>query len=813
MTTTDERASERPLDLIRRRLSLTPAGDDPHQWSAKCPAHDDHRESLSVHEIPETRNVLLNCRAGCETDAVLAMLGLEPEDLLAAMEWKLASIAHRRRQAQLATNDDAAILSDQDPDGLPLLAAHRIRLMDHYGLSAETIREAGLRTCTDREEAAKLLNRKFYPRSNGAAIVIPYRDAGGATVLCRLRPDSPPVKKTGKAQKYLQPSRTPPRLYVPPRTFPALADVEKPLIVTEGEFKSLAAMQHGFCCVALPGVDCWHPKGKLSTLSPDLAEVAWQNRSVFVAFDSDAATNENVQRAERELAAALGAHGAKVKIVRIPMGEPDAEGTPTKTGVDDFLKAKGREEFQQLLDAAEEPKPPQPGEFLDAASEMDPAIEAEHFLATLKIAGVLKLRFWMETWYQWSDGRYGEARSAEVRAAVVNHLNKRYLGVHARHVSDLLEHLRAKAILPGNVEPPSWLESPPGNWPAAECLPTRNAVVHLPSLVESKQPCEVAASPAFFATTATEFPLDLNASRPDAWLAFLRAQWNNDPQSIEALQEWFGYLLTPDTRHQKLLMLVGPKRSGKGTIARVLTSLVGKENVTGPTLSGLATNFGLWPLLGKSVAIISDARLSGRADQAAVVERILSITGEDAITIDRKNLTPLTLQLPTRFVILTNELPKFTDASGAIVSRCVLLHTTRSFYGQEDHGLTEKLLAELPGILLWAIEGWRRLRERGRFMQPESGRESLGEMDDIASPVSAFMRERCEVKAGATVVVKDLFEAYKQWCKEQGRDHVGTAQSFGRDLKAVEPRIRTAQPRNGSERLRVYVGIRLAGES
>lgn len=710
-------------------------------------------------------------------------------------------------------SDDAAYLASRDPDGLPLLTTHRIRLMDHYGLSAETIRAAGLRTCTDRDEAAKLLNRKSYPRSNGQAIVIPYRDAVGAELLCRLRPDNPPVsQKSGKPQKYMQPSKVPPRLYVPPPAFAALANLTEPLIITEGEFKSLSAVQHGFLCVALPGVDCWHPKGKLSTLSPDLAAIAWRDREVFIAFDSDAVTNDNVQRAERELAAALTSHGAKVKIVRIPSGEPDAAGNAGKMGVDDFLNAKGREEFQKLLDLAEEPKPPEPGEFLDSAADMDPAIEAEHFLAARKVAGLPTLRYWMEAWHQWSDGRYIEARPAEVRATVVNHLNKRYLGVHARHVSDLLDQLRAKAILSGSIEPPAWLTPAPNRWLASECLPTRNAVVHLPSLVEESEPCEIAATPALFTTTATEFALDLNAPPPDTWLTFLRDQWQDDPQSIEALQEWFGYLLTPGTRHQKLLMLVGPKRSGKGTVARVLTALVGRGNVTAPTLSGLATNFGLWPLLGKSVAIISDARLSGRADQAAVVERILSITGEDAITVDRKNLAPLTIQLPTRFVILSNELPKFVDASGAIVSRVILLHTTRSFYGHEDHNLTDKLLAELPGILLWAIEGWRRLQERGRFLQPESGRESLGEMDDIASPVAAFMRERCEVKAGAAVAAKELFEAYRTWCKEQGRDHVGTAQSLGRDLKAVEPRIRTAQVRDGGSRYRAYQGIRLISD-
>ena len=142
-----------------------------------------------------------------------------------------------------------------------------------------------------------------------------------------------------------------------------------------------------------------------------------------------------------------------------------------------------------------------------------------------------------------------------------------------------------------------------------------------------------------------DFDLDLNAPRPEAWYRFLESLWPDDKQSVATLQEMFGYLLTLDTRQQKIFLLVGPKRSGKGTIARVLTGIVGKGNVAAPTLAGMATNFGLWSLIGKSVAIISDARLSGRADQVAVVERLLSISGEDAITIDRKNLQPLTCRV------------------------------------------------------------------------------------------------------------------------------------------------------------------------
>src|SRR5262249_21727672 len=156
---------------------------------------------------------------------------------------------------------------------------------------------------------------------------------------------------------------------------------------------------------------------------------------------------------------------------------------------------------------------------------------------------------------------------------------------------------------------------------------------------------------------------------PQRWRRFLRELWGDDVESMETLAEVMGYVLGGGTEQQKLFLAVGPKRSGKGTIGRVLTGLLGAHNTAAPTLSSLTSNFGLSPLTSKPLAIISDARLSRRADSSVAVERLLSISGEDTLTVDRKYRDPWTGRLPTRFLILTNELPRFADASGALASR------------------------------------------------------------------------------------------------------------------------------------------------
>ena len=77
------------------------------------------------------------------------------------------------------------------------------------------------------------------------------------------------------------------------------------------------------------------------------------------------------------------------------------------------------------------------------------------------------------------------------------------------------------------------------------------------------------------------FAYDPDAPKPTRWLRFLDELWGDDEESKATLAEWFGYVLSGDTAQQKMFLLVGPKRSGKGTIARVLTGLLGAHNTAG----------------------------------------------------------------------------------------------------------------------------------------------------------------------------------------------------------------------------------------
>jgi putative DNA primase/helicase len=418
----------------------------------------------------------------------------------------------------------------------------------------------------------------------------------------------------------------------------------------------------------------------------------------------------------------------------------------------------------------------------------DPHRLARILLAEYQHEGQSTLRFHRDEFHRWARGAYRIVSESELQSSLAATIKDEFdrlnlaaveaweaLGEkdergkpapkpEARKVSrNLVANaalaLQSMTLLPGDVVAPAWIDDK-APFDPSEVVPTRNALVYLPEVVKIHpmhragtgpvdQSMAVASpTPHFFCPYALDFSFDPDSPTPDEWLKFLDLLWHGDPESIGTLQEWFGYCLTADTRQQKILFLVGPKRAGKDTIARILTTLVGAENVGDPTVASLANPFGLAPLIGKPLAVVSDARLSGRIDTSVIVERLLTISGEGRLTIDRKYTEAWTGKLPTRFVLISNELPKVNDASGALASRLILLRLTESFLGREDKALFDRLCLELPGVFLWAVEGWRRLRERGQFLQPKSGEDLIESLEELTSPVLAFLRDRCEMGAG-----------------------------------------------------------------
>jgi len=255
------------------------------------------------------------------------------------------------------------------------------------------------------------------------------------------------------------------------------------------------------------------------------------------------------------------------------------------------------------------------------------------------------------------------------------------------------------------------------------------------------------------------------------WVRFLDEVFDSDIERIALLQEWLGYLLSPSRRHHKMLMLIGPPRSGKGTIGRILRHVVGGQNYAAGNLSLFAKDSFLDALRTKPVLFVSDAETKMHPSVlGAVIERLKTISGNDEINFTRKFKSNISETLPCRITMGANGIPRLFDDSGALASRFMLLTMDRSFLDNGDNFLDEALIAEIEGIAAWALAGLERLNVTGKFTVPSASIDETQYLKEAYSPLRLFIDEICEQVDGSHTTTTDLYLAYKVWALGQGDD-------------------------------------------
>lgn len=717
------------------------------------------------------------------------------------------------------------------------------------GIPLHVAEEAEIRPVA-AEKAARLLGRNFQKKPCPDAMMIPYCDldgkpvADGGNPYFRLRFHGEGLEAhDGKRQRYAQSPGSDPHVYIPPglsdafRKFPVL-------VFTEGELKALSATAHGIPTVGLGGIQSWSdpearfmskqgaaarglPVPALDHESPihheliqiiDAAKRA-EVQKILVLGDSDGRVerdaagkitkgNSAVESAVKKLAKALQWQCGNIEVYRdfCPNPEPE-EGEPEaeKWGLDDWIVAKGEAEVKRVLFGVTSNKFKRAISF----SEREHLPMAEWYRAKFRADGTPGLIYWREDFYRWNGLHWAKMEDKPLQADLHRWLER--VPIYDKKegsiaptrglAENVWATLQRIAHVATNIDAPFRLTDPPQALPKGRFAVLQNGILDLNS--RDLHP----ATPELFQPNPLSFDYQPGASCP-GWERFLSTLWPDSPESVELLKQWAGYLISGDTSRQKILFMIGPRRSGKGTILRVFTDLLGPENVTSALLTGLGGDFGLANLAGKALACFPDARLTGQADQGPIVERLLSISGEDAILVNRKYRDALTMRIPSRLILVSNELPKLTDASGALVSRLLILKMTESFYGREDHALSDRLIRELPGIFNWALAGLDDLTASGRFTEPETSKGIREDAERLSSPVFAFVQDCCLIGPNYRVIKTNLYQAWKTWCEEAGH-HPGSDAMFSRNLSAAI-QVEEFRPReNDGTRPHCWIGVGL----
>ncbi|MEU3981780.1 phage/plasmid primase, P4 family [Streptomyces sp. NPDC026672] len=464
-----------------------------------------------------------------------------------------------------------------------------------------------------------------------------------------------------------------------------------------------------------------------------------------------------------------------------------------RAGVDHGLRHIGTPEHEtRVWEERRTPSATDGAEILPPPS--NPMATARALMVRWTVQEMPTLRHWNDQWLRWHGSHWVETTGTDLRADIYPALESAHylqgktpLPWHPnrRKVADLIEAMQAVAYLSATVQAPSFL-------PCAGCVQgavqgaVQGSKCGLTCTVQGVQGTEqkktpigavVACSnglldvatrtlhpltPRFFNFVSVPFDYDPDAPPPQRWLRFLDSVWGDDPDSIRALQDWFGYMVSGRTDLEKILYVQGPTRSGKGTIERTMTALVGEDNRASTTAAKLATDFGLESLIGKSLAVIPDSRVP-KENSEIVLERLLSISGGDPVSVSRKYQRDYIGQIPARLVLMSNNLPDFRDPSGALSGRLVILSMTKSFLGQEDTTLKEAIAGEMPGILNWALDGLERVERRGYLTEPASSAAARGITEESSSPLKTWIEDTFTLGSEMVISKKDMYDAYAEW--------------------------------------------------
>ena len=695
-----------------------------------------------------------------------------------------------------------------------------IRIYDNHladlkssGLNGTTIRDSGCFSAT-RQEVKAILG--FDCGSPG--LVFPYEPNGYA----RAKPDVPMQSPGGRPGKYLSAKGSPNRLYIPPNLKPSvLQDASKDMIATEGEKKGLCGNQYGFHTVSLPGVYCFMTKSESgeSVPTPDLNLIKWEGRRTFIVYDSDASLKPEVRKASMRLKDELKSRGAVVFIVRLPEG-PDGE----KWGLDDFLMHEGPEALRERLketcqgkyaeDVDENWRPWwKPGK---ARPSFQPGILADIFAQSEEAEA---------DWEKWRQEAKPVSLARQDIECVTDGTSVSYAGgdfwvygpkapgvwrVVDREVIErwVTRIVSTSAVRPSNVR--GVIDLLCGL--AYRDLSDYNADTSHLNVKNGKLDLDtfdlVSHRKEDLSTIQLDISYDPTADCP-RFQRFLDEVivdevGNPDREAQRVVQEFAGYTLTTDTRHEKALLLLGEGSNGKSVLLRILEMLVGSCNVSSVPLEQMSNEFRLAELYGKLLNVA--AEVSSRGSNPVNGDMFKQLVSGDLIQASKKYHPPFNFHPTAKHIFAMNDLPRIYDTSHGFWRRILVVKFRRTFSEKEQQkDLHERLASEAPGILLWALMGLAALREQGRFTEARSVLRETEQFRRESNPVSTFVEECCEVgDPEARVSTAKLFEEYRTWA---GRNEYKPVPSswFGRHLTRHDSRIRSEKIQGA----RGWKGIRL----
>ncbi|WP_162559675.1 phage/plasmid primase, P4 family [Methylobacterium radiodurans] len=310
--------------------------------------------------------------------------------------------------------------------------------------------------------------------------------------------------------------------------------------------------------------------------------------------------------------------------------------------------------------------------------------------------------------------------------------------------------------------------------------------------------------PAHRLTRLTPIVYDEKARCP-VFERFLRQRLGHEPELIAFLQKAVGLTLTGVVSEQVLFFLQGEGGTGKSTFVNLIRELLGSFAVHTPVESFTTKQFepirtDLARMAGARMVTAGEIHPSQQFDEAA----IKGLTGGDPITARFMRQDLIQFMPQFKLWLYANHFPKVRATDNAFWRRIRVLPFINVVpEGTAKKGLPERLRAELPGVLNWAVAGCLAWQREG-LEPPNVVRAATEAWRHGADHVSRYLRERTVQDIGARVGATDLHSDFGAWCTAAGEQPVSLA-TFKARLIALG---RVSRKTNKGH---FWIGLRLRG--
>lgn len=260
--------------------------------------------------------------------------------------------------------------------------------------------------------------------------------------------------------------------------------------------------------------------------------------------------------------------------------------------------------------------------------------------------------------------------------------------------------------------------------------------------------------------------LDFN---PDADCPIFKKVVNDalDKDTANVLQEMCGYLLFPDSRHEKIGVLVGEGRNGKSVILNMISYALGEENVTHFGLQQITDASGVFiaNMVGKLANICHDSGNLIKVGNEGILKQYAS--GEPIMAKILYQQPTITTNYP-HSIIAVNALPVSADVSDGYFRRFLIIDFPHQIpLNKVDRQLFAKMKPERMGVLLWIIEGMKRLLSESDFSESKAVVDIKKQYRKDNNIVATFLDEfEFRPSKTETRALNEIFRMFDRWAKE-----------------------------------------------